>query len=447
MIDTLQSYFSELGIQLSDNALLILLCIISALIGWFFAKFIINRTHIKNTQLLEAELDKKQDDFDRQLDQLQGSFANLSQQALQSNNQSFLNLAKESFGQLQIQAENQLKEKETSFAHMVKPIQESLAKTDQQLQKLEKDRVSSESKLNTQIEGLLQSQQFLQTETRNLTTALRRPEVRGQWGELTLKRLAELAGMSEHCDFDEQVSTKDNNVNLRPDMVVNMPGERKLVVDVKAPLDAYLSAVEANSDEQRDAFLSQHLKNVKNRIKELAMKKYWEQFHQAPDFVVLFIPGDQFLSAALDQDKTLLEYAMQQRVILATPTSLVGLLRAVAYGWNQENLNQNAEIIRKIGQDLHQRIGTLSEHMAKLGKNLDSSVATFNKLLGSYESNVLPGAKKFTELGIDSHKDIEQSKAIETPARKLTKNVPELNEDDTADVSLQQKPKAPNKLN
>jgi len=324
MIQILQSYFAEIGIQLSDDALLILLCIASTLIGWFVAKMIAKQANIKNTERFAAELDKKQDDFDRQLDQLQGSFASLSQQALQSNNQSFLNLAKESFGQLQIQAENQLKEKETSFAHMVKPIQESLAKTDEQLQKLEKDRVSSESKLNTQIEGLLQSQQFLQTETRNLTTALRRPEVRGQWGELTLKRLAELAGMSEHCDFDEQVSTKHNDVTLRPDMVVNMPGERKLVVDVKAPLDAYLSAVEASSDQHRDTFLSQHLKNVKGRIKELAMKKYWEQFHQAPDFVVLFIPGDQFLSAALDLDKTLLEYAMQQRVILATPTSLVG---------------------------------------------------------------------------------------------------------------------------
>ena len=446
MIQTLQSHFAEIGIQLSNDALLILLCIASALIGWFIAKMIAKQANIKNTERFAAELDKKQDDFDHQLDQLQGSFASLSQQALHSNNQSFLNLAKESFGQLQIQAENQLKEKETSFAHMVKPIQESLAKTDEQLQKLEKDRVSSESKLNTQIEGLLQSQQFLQTETRNLTTALRRPEVRGQWGELTLKRLVELAGMSEHCDFDEQVSTKHNDVTLRPDMVVNMPGERKLVVDVKAPLDAYLSAVEASSDQHRDTFLSQHLKNVKGRIKELAMKKYWEQFHQAPDFVVLFIPGDQFLSAALDLDKTLLEYAMQQRVILATPTSLVGLLRAIAYGWNQENLNQNAEIIRKIGQDLHQRIGTLSEHMAKLGKNLDSSVATFNKLLGSYEGNVLPGAKKFTELGIDSHKDIEQSKAIETPTRKLTKNTPEINDEDNPDASLQQT-KQSNKLN
>lgn len=438
MITSLQAYFSQLGIQLSNNAVFVLLCILSALISWFLTKNIITRTHSKEKQRLIEELDKKQDDFDRQLDQLQGSFANLSQQALQHNNQSFLNLATESLSKFQVQAENHLKEKELSFAHMVKPIQDTLNKTDIQLQKLEKDRISSESKLTTQIEGLLQSQQFLQTETRNLTTALRRPEVRGQWGELTLKRLAELAGMSEHCDFDEQVST-GNESNLRPDMIVHMPGNRELVIDVKAPMDAYLSAIEATSDDQRDTFLIQHLKNVKGRIKELAMKKYWEQFQQAPDFVVLFVPGDQFLSAALDQDKSLLEYAMQQRVILATPTSLVGLLRAIAYGWNQENLNQNTEIIRNIGNDLHNRLGTLSEHMAKLGKNLDSSVASFNKLLGSYEGNVLPGAKKFTELGIDSHKDIEQSKAIETPARKLTKETASFAKDQTQETPLKPK--------
>ena len=421
IMQTLHNWFQTIGIRLSDNALLILLCLLSLSIGYFIARYIMLSRINDITKDFERECEKRQDDFDRQLDQLQGSFAKLSQEALNSNNESFLHLAKESFGKLQLQAENQLKEKEQSFSHMVKPIQESLAKTDAQLQRLEKDRVSTESKLSAQIEGLLQSQQFLQTETRNLVTALRRPEVRGQWGELTLKRLAELAGMSEHCDFDEQVTTSNSEGNLRPDMIVNMPGNRQLVVDVKVPLDAYLSAVEADSDGRKDLFLSQHLKNVKGRIKELSMKKYWEQFKQAPDFVVLFIPGDQFLSAALDQDKNLLEYAMQQRVILATPTSLVGLLRAIAYGWNQENLNQNADTVRKIGQDLHQRLGTLSEHMAKLGKNLDSSVANFNKLLGSYESNVLPGAKKFTELGIETQKDIDQGSVVETPTRKLTK--------------------------
>ncbi|MGH1426510.1 MAG: DNA recombination protein RmuC [Arenicella sp.] len=430
MLEALHQQLSFIGVQLSNDALLILLCLTSCLFGWLLCKYLFQRKLEVQQQLFNLQTEKKQDEFDQQLDLLQGSFSTLSQQALQQNNQSFLSLAKESFGKLQIQAESQLKQKEVSFAHLVKPIQETLAKTDAQLQRLEKDRVSSESKLTTQIEGLLQSQQFLQTETRNLVTALRRPEVRGQWGELTLKRLAELAGLSEHCDFDEQVTTLSSDSLLRPDMVVNMPGNRQLVVDVKAPLDAYLSAIEANSDMQRDTHLTQHLKNVKGRIKELAMKKYWEQFEQAPDFVVLFIPGDQFLSAALDQDKSLLEYAMQQRVILATPTSLVGLLRAIAYGWNQENLNQNAEVVRKIGQDLHHRLGTLSEHMAKLGKSLDSSVSTFNKLLGSYENNVLPGAKKFTELGIDSHKNIDQTKTIETSARKTTKTIAETHNKD-----------------
>jgi len=421
VIQSLHQWLQLLGIQLSDDSLLVITCLFSSILGWLISQKLMSFKLSNEKVKFKNKLEKKQDEFDQQLDSLQGSFASLSQQALQQNNQSFLNLASESFSKLHLQSEHKLSQKEQSFAQMVKPIKDSIEKTESQLQRLEKDRVASESKLSSQIEGLLQSQHFLQTETRNLVTALRRPEVRGQWGELTLKRLAELAGMSEHCDFDEQVTTLANDKNIRPDMIVKMPGGRQLVVDVKAPLDAYLSAVEAEDDRTRDLFLEQHLKNVKDRIKELAMKKYWEQFDQAPDFVVLFIPGDQFLSAALDQDKSLLETAMQQRVILATPTSLVGLLRAIAYGWNQENLNQNAEVVRKIGQDLHHRLGTLSEHMAKLGKNLDSSVTTFNKLLGSYENNVLPGAKKFTELGIDSHKELEQSKLIDTPTRRLTK--------------------------
>jgi len=425
MIDqTISDWLASIGVVLSADARFIFLALLVLAIGLILGRWLSNIKHQKVVSQLNTEMEKKQDEFDQQMDQLQGSFSTLSQQALQSNNQSFLTLAREVFGKLQIQAENQLTDKEKNFSQMVKPIQESLQKTDEQLKRLEKDRAISETKLTGQIEGLLQSQQFLQTETRNLATALRRPEVRGQWGELTLKRLAELAGMSDHCDFDEQVSTKANETSLRPDMVVNMPGNRQLVVDVKAPLDAYLSAVEANSDSETDSHLEHHTRNVKNRIKELAMKKYWEQFDKAPDFVVLFIPGDQFLSAALDRDKSLLEYAMQQRVILATPTSLVGLLRAIAYGWNQEHLNKNAEVVREIGKDLYQRLGTLAEHMSKLGKNLDSSVANFNKLLGSYETNVLPGARKFNELGIETHKEIDQTKAVETPTRHLTKVTP-----------------------
>lgn len=422
MIDqTISNWLESIGIALSADARFIFITLMILVIGILLGRWLSQFSYRKTIAQLHKDMEKKQDDFDQQMDQLQGSFSTLSQQALQSNNQSFLTLAREVFGKLQLQAENQLTNKEKNFSQLVKPIQETLQKTDEQLKRLEKDRVVSETKLTGQIEGLLQSQQFLQTETRNLATALRRPEVRGQWGELTLKRLAELAGMSDHCDFDEQVNTQTTEANLRPDMIVNMPGDRQLVVDVKAPLDAYLSAVEANSDAETDSHLKHHTKNVKNRIKELAMKKYWEQFSKAPDFVVLFIPGDQFLSAALDQDKSLLEYAMQQRVILATPTSLVGLLRAIAYGWNQEHLNKNAEIVREIGKDLHQRLGSLAEHMSKLGKNLDSSVMTFNKLLGSYETNVLPGARKFSELGIETHKEVDQATLVETPTRHLTK--------------------------
>lgn len=423
MIDnTINNALQTLGVSLSADARLILLLLIACTVGYFIGGWFKKRQHKRDIAAIELEKSKLEEQYDNQLDQLNHTFNSLSQQALQNNNQAFLTLAQQTFEKLQIKASSDLSQKEKNIESLVKPIKESLQKTDQQLQRLEKDRAISETKLNTQINSLLESQQFLQSETRNLVTALRRPEVRGQWGELTLKRLAELAGMSEHCDFDEQVSTKTNDSNLRPDMIINMPGDRQLVVDVKAPLDAYLSAVEAKTEEQRATFLTQHAKNVKERIKELAMKKYWEQFSHAPDFVVLFIPGDQFLTAALDIDKNLLENAMQQRVILATPTSLVGLLRAIAYGWNQDSLNKNAETVREVGKDLYNRIGTLAEHLGKLGKNLDASVAQYNKLLGSYESNVLPGARKFTELGIETHKEADTAKAIETPTRKLTKS-------------------------
>ena len=423
MIDpSVNNALEAIGISLSADARLILLLCLTGIIGYIIGGWVKKLKHKKELLDLEKEKISLEEQYDRQLDQLHHTFNSLSQQALQNNNQAFLTLAQQTFEKLQIKAKNDLNQKEKSIENLVKPIQDSLKKTDEQLQRLEKDRAISETKLATQISNLLESQQYLQSETRNLVSALRRPEVRGQWGELTLKRLAELAGMSEHCDFDEQINTKTEDSNLRPDMVINMPGNRQLVVDVKTPLDAYLSAVEAKSEEQRSAYLAQHAKNVKERIKELAMKKYWEQFSNAPDFVVLFIPGDQFLTAALDEDKSLLENAMQQRVILATPTSLVGLLRAIAYGWNQDSLNKNAEVVREVGKDLYNRLGTLAEHLGKLGKNLDSSVTQYNKLLGSYESNVLPGARKFNELGIETQKQTDTAKAIETPTRKLTKS-------------------------
>lgn len=347
------------------------------------------------------------------------TFGALSNQALKENSAEFLKLAQENLKQYQQQAQNDLNEKEKTFESLVKPIKETLEKTEKQIRDMEVDRKQAHGSLTQHLNSMLEAHQALQGETRNLVNALRRPEVRGQWGELTLKRLAELAGMVEHCDFFEQEHTATEKGSMRPDMIVRMPGRREIVVDVKTPLDAYISATETTDDAERVTHLQRHTKNVRERVRELSSKSYWAQFDQSPDFVVLFIPGDQFLSAALDNDPKLLEFAMQQKVILATPTSLVALLRAIAYGWRQESLAANADNIREIGSELYHRLAIFTEHLGKIGKSLTSSVQSFNKAVGSLDTRILPSAKKFTEMGITTEKPIEPVKQIETTTRSV----------------------------
>lgn len=349
--------------------------------------------------------------------QLTETFGHLSSQALKQNNEEFLKLAKENLKQFQTKAQGELTQKEQAIENLVKPIKEALEKTEKQIRTMEHERKEAYGALTQHLETMTQTQQALQGETRNLVKALSRPEVRGQWGEMTLKRLAELAGMVEHCDFYEQEHTQTEDGALRPDMIVRMPGGREIVVDVKTPLDAYLSAVEASDDKERETHLARHTKNVRKRVQELATKGYWNQFKNAPDFVVLFIPGDQFLSAALDNDHALLEDAMQQKVILATPTSFVALLRAVAYGWRQESLAENAEHIKEVGEELYGRLATFAEHLGKMGKNLNTTVQHYNKAVASFDTRVLPSARKFTEMGISTKKDVEHIDQLEMAAR------------------------------
>jgi DNA recombination protein RmuC len=351
--------------------------------------------------------------------QLSETFTALSSQALRNSTEEFLKLAQENLKQLHIQAQGDLDQKEKSIGNLLQPVREALTRTDQQLRELEKERKEAYGSLTKHLETMAQTQQLLQGETRNLVQALRRPEVRGQWGEITLKRLAELAGMVEYCDFYEQETTQGETGNLRPDMVVRMPDGREVVVDVKTPLDAYLSAVEAPDDGVRAWHLERHARKVRERVRELASRNYWAQFKHSPDFVVMFIPGDQFLSAALDIDRDLLEYALGQKVILTTPTSFVALLRAVAYGWRQQSLAENAERIRDVGEDLYQRLGTFTEHLAKLGKNLGSSLDHYNKAVGSFERQVIPGARKFTEMGITPRKSLHELDQIEKGVRQM----------------------------
>ena len=345
--------------------------------------------------------------------QLENSFSTLSQQALKLNNENFLTLAKEKLSQFQIQAEANLDKKEKSIETLLQPIQTALKQTEEQIQSIEKDRKESFGSLSQHLKIINETQSDLRLETQNLVQALRRPEVRGQWGELTLKRIAELAGMVDHCDFYEQQQSETNDSRMRPDMIVRMPDQRELIIDAKTPLDAYLNAIQTTEIEIREQSLARHARNVRERMRELSSKAYWSQFKHSPDFVVLFIPGEQFLSAALEQDPQLLEDALKNKVILATPTSIVALLRAVAFGWRQIAVAENAEKIRELGEDLYHRLATFAEHLHKLGKNLDLSVEQYNKAIGSLDRQVLSGARKFTELGIEKKKPIPELRIVE----------------------------------
>ncbi len=352
--------------------------------------------------------------------QLKESFSALSKHALDSNNESFLQLAQQKLGLFESRAHANLNEKEKSIETMLKPMADALKKTEQQISTIEKERKEAFGSITTQLKLVTEAQHGLQSETEQLVRALRRPEVRGQWGELTLKRLAELAGMVNHCDFEEQTHVDvDDGKNIRPDMIVRMPEKRELIVDAKTPLDAYLSAVQANTQEEREAHLKHHARKVRERMKELASKAYWSQFKQSPDFVILFIPGEQFLTCALDYDDKLLEDAFANRVILATPTTLVALLRSVAYGWQQASISENAERVRDLAQYLYKRLYTFCSHLQKVGKNLDDSVANYNKAIGSLERQVLPGARKFTELGIQAKDELPLIDEIEKKARDI----------------------------
>lgn len=348
------------------------------------------------------------------------SFSALSSKALRENNEEFLKLARENFSKQQNTVESRLNDKEKAFADMVSPIKDILQQTDTQLKKLEADRQQTFGSISQFLKNMTETQNQLQSETRNLVQALRRPEVRGQWGELTLKRLAELAGLVEHCDFFEQEHLNTTEGAMRPDMIIRMPDQRDIVVDAKTPLDAYLTATEQTDDALRKTHLIRHAKQVRDRVKELSKKAYWTQFKNTPDFVVLFIPGDQFLSAALEQDHNLLEDALAQHVILATPTSLVALLRAIAFGWRQQATTENAEMIRKLGEEMYSRLATFVDHLAKVGSSLDKSVDHYNKAVGSLERQVFPNARKFRDLGIETRKIISDIDPIEKSSRQHT---------------------------
>ena len=381
---------------------------------------------LRSQEALEAERDSA---FEAATARLATAFAELSQHSLKSNSETFLRLAEQNLGAHQEKAKSELGRREKAVEELVRPIRDALQASHKQIADLEKARSEAYGGIKAQLENMQAGQKSLAQETQNLVKALRRPEVRGRWGEITLRRLVELAGMVEHCDFYEQVHSSAEDHVIRPDMIVRMPDQRELVVDVKTPLDAYLEAVEAQSDAQRKLGLEKHARNVRAHIRTLASKAYWSQFEESPEFVILFIPGDQFLSAALNEEPDLIEYALSEQIILATPTSFVALLKAVAYGWRQVQLAENAKEIRTLAEDLHARIRTFVGHMNRMGRQLASSVENYNKAVGSLERSVLPGARKFVELGIQEKKGIEKLETLDPVPRTMID--PGTTDDDT----------------
>jgi DNA recombination protein RmuC len=331
---------------------------------------------------------------------LRAAFDSLAGETLRMNSELFLRLAREALGRDQVIAQGALREREVAIAQLIEPLRAALERTEAQVQSLERERRDAFSALRAQLESVAGGQAQLQRETRNLVTALRRPEVRGRWGELTLRRLVELAGLSEHCDFTEQLQLVGEAGALRPDLVVHMPESRDLVIDAKTPLEAYLAALEAATEEERAEALRRHAQQLEARVRELASKSYWSQLERSPEFTVLFLPGDQFLSAALAERPDLLETALAQSVIIATPSTLIALLKAVAYGWRQSAVAQNAAQIRDLGQELYRRLGTFNGHLGRMGQRLATAVEAYNAAVGSLERGVLPQARRFGELGV-----------------------------------------------
>jgi len=375
----------------------------------------------------------------RASEDLRNAFKAMASDALKSNNSSFLQIAEERLKRFQIQATSDLESRQKAVADMVAPVRDSLNKVDAQIQQMEVARGDAYGELRSQVQSLITTQKELQSQTGNLVRALRTPNVRGRWGEIQLRRVVEIAGMLPYCDFTEQESVTTESGRLRPDLIVKLPGGKHVVVDAKTPLQAFLEAFETTDEDARRVCLANHARQVRDHMNTLSGKKYWEQFDATPEFVVMFLPGETFFSAALEQDSGLIEHGVLNRVIPASPTTLIALLKAVNYGWNQEKLARNAQQISALGKELHDRLRKLASHITAVGTNLDSAVEAYNQAVGSLESRVLVSARKFAELGASVADDIPELAPIETTARELSF---EWDEDDLPSETPEDKRKA-----
>jgi len=406
--------------------LAILLGLLLGMIGWFAGRQSMAPHHeelrlerddlrarladVETRRELESQAAAERLEELKQLrEKFETTFKALSSDALQQNNQQFLELAKQVFSSLQDGAKGDLEKRQQAINELVAPIRKSLEQVGEKIQAVEKAREGAYSGLQEQIRNLLESQGNLQKETNNLVYALKTPNVRGRWGEVQLERTVEYAGMTEQVDFVQQESTEGEQGRLRPDLIVRLPGKKNIIIDAKAPLAAYLEALETEDGDKRVQLLKRHARQIRDHIKALGSKQYWRQFDPSPEFVVIFLPGEVFFSAALEQDPDLIQYGTSENVLLATPTTLIALLKAAAYGWRQEAVAEQAKEISALGRELYERIVTQTEHYMEVGRTLNRSVEAYNRSIRSMESRVLVTARKFAHLADDRKKVLPES--------------------------------------